>query len=50
VSDDVVRKLKIDGFRIGIDIILKRPGHLYMNAMSFNKYMPTVLLPHIARV
>jgi hypothetical protein len=49
-TDAVVRKLKTEGFRIGIDMILKKRDKSYMNAVLFHEYISTVLLPYIARV
>jgi hypothetical protein len=49
-TDAVVRKLKTEGFRIGIDMILKKQDKPYMNAVLFHEYILTILLPHIARV
>jgi hypothetical protein len=49
-TDAVVRKLKTEGFRIGVDMILKKRDKPYMNAVLFHEYISTVLLPHIARV
>jgi hypothetical protein len=46
----VVRKLKAEGFRMGIDIILEKRDKPYMNAVLFHEYISTVLLPYIARV
>jgi hypothetical protein len=45
--DAVVRNLKTEGFRIGIDMILKQRDKPYMNAVLFHEYISTVLLPHI---
>jgi hypothetical protein len=50
MPDAVVRKLKTEEFRIGVDIMLKRRDKASMNALLFNEYISTVLLPHIVRV
>jgi hypothetical protein len=50
VTDAGVRKLKTEGLRIGIDIILKNRDRPYTNVMSFNEYLSAVLLPHIVMV
>jgi hypothetical protein len=50
VTDAAVRKMKTEGFRIGIDMILKKRDKPYMNAVLFHEYISTVLIPHIARV
>jgi hypothetical protein len=50
VTDTVVRKLETEGFRIGIDITLKKRAKPYMNATLFKELLSTVLLPYIARV
>jgi hypothetical protein len=49
MTDAVVRKLKTEGFRIGIGMILKKLDKPYMKAVLFHEYPSTVLLPHIAR-
>jgi hypothetical protein len=50
VSDALVRKLQTEGFRLGSDIMLKKPDDPDMNTMLFNEYVSIVLLPLIARV
>jgi hypothetical protein len=49
-TDAAVGRLKTEGFRIGIDMILKKRNKPYMNAVLFHEDISTVLLPHIARV
>jgi hypothetical protein len=49
-GDAIIRKLKTERFRIGIDMILKKRDKSYMNAVLFHEYISTVPLPHIARV
>jgi hypothetical protein len=39
VSDAVVRKLKTEGFRIGIDTMRRKEGKPYVNAMFFYEYI-----------
>jgi hypothetical protein len=43
----VERKLKIEGFIMGIDLILKSRHKPYMNSQRFAGYISTVLLPYI---
>jgi hypothetical protein len=43
----VERKLKVEGFRMGVDLILKSRHKLYMNSQRFAEYTSTVLLPSI---
>jgi hypothetical protein len=50
VSEAVVWKLKTEGFRIDIEIRLKKREKLYMNARLFHEYISTILLPYIAKV
>jgi hypothetical protein len=50
VSDAVVWKLKIEGFQIGTEIILKKREKPYMNAELFHEHISTILLPQIAKV
>jgi hypothetical protein len=47
---DAVWKLKIEGFRIGTEIILKKPENPYMNAELFHEYMSLILFPHSVKV
>jgi hypothetical protein len=49
-TDAVVRKLKTEEFRIGIDMMLKKRDKPDMNGVLFHEYISTGLLPHIARV
>jgi hypothetical protein len=49
-TDAVVRKLKTEEFRIGIDMIFKKRDKPYMNAVLFHEYISIVLFPHIAMV
>jgi hypothetical protein len=44
----VERKLKIEGFRMGVDLILKSRHKIYMNSQLFAEYISTVLLPYFA--
>jgi hypothetical protein len=41
VTDATVRKLKNEGSRIGIDIILKKQNKLSVNALLFKEYIST---------
>jgi hypothetical protein len=50
VCDAVVWKLKLEGFRIGTEIIHKKREKPYMNAELFHEDMSTILLPHISKV
>jgi hypothetical protein len=47
VNDAVERRLKTAGFRMGVDLILKRRSKPYMNSQLFTEYISTVLLPYI---
>jgi hypothetical protein len=46
VNDTVERNLKTQGFRMGVDLILKRGNPSYMNSQLFREYISTVLLPY----
>jgi hypothetical protein len=50
VSDAVVWKLKIDGFRIRTQIILKKREKPYINAELCHEYILTILLQHIVKI
>jgi hypothetical protein len=43
----VERKFKIEGFRMGVDLILKSQDKPDMNWQLFAEYISTVLLPYI---
>jgi hypothetical protein len=47
VNDAVERALKTQGFRMGIDLIIKRRNKPYVNSDLFHEYISTVLLPYI---
>jgi hypothetical protein len=47
VHDTVERNFKTQGFRMGVDSILKRRNKPYMNSQLFREYISTVLLPYI---
>jgi hypothetical protein len=49
-TDAAVRKLKTEGFRIGVGMILKKRDKPYTNAVLCHEYISTVLLSQIARV
>jgi hypothetical protein len=46
----VERNLKIEGFRMGVDSILKSRHKPYMNSQLFAEYISTVLLPYINKL
>jgi hypothetical protein len=50
VNDALVWKLKIEGSRIGTEIILKKWEKPYMNAELFHECISTILFPHVAKV
>jgi aspartate-semialdehyde dehydrogenase len=50
ISDAVVWKFKIEGFRTGTEIILQKREKPYMNPELFHEHIPTILLPHIAKL
>jgi hypothetical protein len=46
-NSTVERTLRIDGFRTGIDLILRQRSKASMNSELFNEYFSAVLLPYI---
>jgi transposase len=47
INDTVERRLKTEGFIMGVDLIIKRRTKPYMNSQLFAEYISTVLLPYI---
>jgi hypothetical protein len=50
VNDSVIERLKTDGFRMGVDLILERRQKPSMTAALFQQYATTVLIASINRV
>jgi hypothetical protein len=44
INDSVVERLKTEGFRMGVDLILERRQKPYMTAALFQQYVTTVLI------
>jgi hypothetical protein len=47
VNKSVERLLKRQGFRFGVDFIIRKRNKSYMNSQLFSEYISTVLLPYI---
>jgi hypothetical protein len=47
VNDKVIETLKIDGFRIGVDMVLEHRQKAYVTATLFQQYVTSVLIPFI---
>jgi hypothetical protein len=47
VNPTVERRLKLEGFRLGFDVILKHRYKPYMSSQLFAEYISTVLLPYL---
>jgi hypothetical protein len=47
VNPTVERRFKSEGFRLGVDLILKHRNKPYMSSQLFAEYIPTVLLPYV---
>jgi hypothetical protein len=47
VNDKVIKQLKIDGFRMGMDMIPEHRQKLYVTARLFQQYFIIVLIPVI---
>ena len=47
VNDSVINGLKVEGFRMGLDLILEHRKKPYLTAELFHQYVTTVLLPFI---
>jgi hypothetical protein len=43
----IERELKIEAFRMGVDLILKSRHKPYMNSQLFAEHISTILLPYI---
>jgi hypothetical protein len=50
VNDSVIERLKTEGFRMGVDLILERRQKPDMSAALFQQYATTVLIPFMNRV
>jgi hypothetical protein len=44
VNDSVIERLKTEGFRMGVDLILERRQQPYLTAALFQQYVTTVLI------
>jgi hypothetical protein len=50
VNDSVIERLKTEGLRMGVDMILERWQKSHRTAALFQQYATTVLIPFINRV
>jgi hypothetical protein len=50
VNDKVIEQLKIEGFRMGVDMILEHRQKPYITATLFQQYATTVSIPFIERL
>jgi hypothetical protein len=50
VNDKVIETLKIEGFRMGVDMVLKHKQKAYVTATLFQQYGTSVLIPFIDRL
>jgi hypothetical protein len=50
VNDSVIERLKTEGFRMRVHLILERRQKPYLTAALFQQYVTTVLIPFINRV
>jgi hypothetical protein len=47
INDAVERRLKTEGFRMGVDLILRRRNKPYMNSTLFGEYISKVFIPYV---
>jgi hypothetical protein len=50
VNDKVIEMLKIEGFRMGVDMVLEHRQKAYVTATLFQQYETSVLIPFIERL
>jgi hypothetical protein len=50
VIDKVIETLEIEGFRMGIDMVLEHKQKAYVTATLFQQYVTSVLIPFIERL
>jgi hypothetical protein len=50
VNDEVIEKLKIEGFRMGVDMVPEHRQKAYVTATLFQQYVASVLVPFIERL
>jgi predicted translin family RNA/ssDNA-binding protein len=50
VNDKVIETLKIEGFRMGVDMVLEDKQKEYVTATLFHQYVTSVLIPFIERL
>jgi hypothetical protein len=50
VNDKVIEMLKIEGFRMGVDMVLEHRQKAYVTATLFQQYVTSVLIPFIERL
>jgi hypothetical protein len=50
VNDKVIETLKIEGFRMGVDIVLEHRQKAYATATLLQQYVTSVLIPFIERL
>jgi hypothetical protein len=49
-NDKVIETLKIEGFRMGLDMALEHRQKAYVNKTLFQQYGTSVLIPFIERL
>jgi hypothetical protein len=50
INDKVIETLKIEGFRMGVDLVLEHRQKVYATAILFQQYMTSVLITFIERL
>jgi hypothetical protein len=50
VHGKVIEMLKVEGFRMGVDIVLEHRQKAYVTATFFQQYLASVLIPFIERL
>jgi hypothetical protein len=50
VNDEVIETLRIEGFRIGVNVVLEHRQKAYVTATLFQQYGTRVLIPFIDRL
>jgi hypothetical protein len=50
VNDKVIETLKIEGFRMGVGMVLEHREKVYVAATFFQQYVTSVLIPFIEKL
>jgi hypothetical protein len=50
INDKVIETLKINGFQMGMDMVLEQRQKAYVTATLFQQYVTSVLIPFIERL